>query len=67
MDASLPTRKPCRTDGGDEWEFVAPSLTRMTENAPLRRHDLREVFHRLRFIVRGGLQGRLMPHDLRPW
>jgi len=51
----------------DEWAFVAPYLTLMTEAAPQRRHDLREVFNGLRFIVRSGLQWRMMPHDLPPW
>ena len=66
MDTS--PRKPYPTDVSDEeWEFVAPYLTLMSEAAPQRRHDLREVFNGLRFIVRGGLQWRLMPHDLPPW
>lgn len=61
-------RKPYATDVSDEeWAFVAPYLTLMTPDAPQRRHDLREVFNGLRFIVRGGLQWRLMPHDLPPW
>ena len=68
MDTQTPTRKPYPTDVSDEeWEFVAPDLTLMTEGAPQRRHALREVFNGLRFIVRGGLQWRLMPHDLPPW
>jgi transposase len=67
MDTQTPTRKPYPTDVSDEeWEFVAPYLTLMTEGAPQRRHALREVFNGLRFIVRGGLQWRLMPHDLPP-
>lgn len=61
-------RKPYTSDVSDEeWAFVAPYLTLMTPQAPQRRHDLREVFNGLRFIVRGGLQWRLMPHDLPPW
>ncbi len=61
-------RKPYVSDVSDEeWAFVAPYLTLMTAEAPQRQHDLREVFNGLRFIVRGGLQWRLMPHDLPPW
>jgi transposase len=68
METPTPTRKPYPTDVSDEeWEFVAPYLTLLSEDAPQRRHDLREVFNGLRFIVRGGLQWRLMPHDLPPW
>src|SRR5437588_3862598 len=51
----------------DEWSFVAPYLTLMTEEAPQREHDLREVFNGLRWIVRTGAQWRMMPHDLPPW
>ena len=61
-------RKAYVSDVSDEeWAFVAPYLTLMAPEAPQRRHDLREVFNGLRFIVRGGLQWRLMPHDLPPW
>jgi transposase len=61
-------RQPYPSDvSDDEWAFVAPDLTLMTEEAPQRVHDLREVFNGLRFIARGGLQWRLMPHDLPPW
>jgi transposase len=51
----------------DEWAFVAPYLTLMTEEAPQREHPLREVFNGLRWIVRTGAQWRMMPHDLPPW
>jgi transposase len=51
----------------DEWNFVAPYLTLMTEDAPQREHSLREVFNGLRWIVRTGAQWPMMPHDLPPW
>ena len=51
----------------DEWAFVAPYLTLMTEEAPQREHPLREVFNGLRWLVRTGAQWRMMPHDLPPW
>ena len=51
----------------DEWAFVAPYLTLMTEDAPQRKHSLREVFNGLRWIVRSGAQWRMMPKDLPPW
>ena len=62
------TRKPYPTDvSDDEWAFVAPYLTLMTEDAPQRDHSLREVFNGLRWMVRAGSSWRLMPHDLPPW
>lgn len=51
----------------DEWAFVAPYLTLMTEETPQRRHSLREVFNGLRWIIRAGAPWRLMPNDLPPW
>jgi transposase len=61
-------RKPYPSDVSDEeWAFVAPYLTLMTEDAPQREHALREVFNGLRYIVRGGIPWRMMPHDLPPW
>ncbi len=62
------SRKPYPSDvSDDEWAFVAPYLTLMTEDAPQRTHSLREVFNALRWIVRSGAPWRLMPNDLPPW
>jgi len=61
-------RKPYPSDvSDDEWAFVAPYLTLMTEEAPQRQHSLREVFNGLRYIVHTGMQWRMMPNDLPPW
>src|SRR5947209_4446288 len=61
-------RKPYPTDvSGEEWDFVAPYLTLMTEDAPQRGHDLREVFNGMRYVVRAGEAWRMMPNDLPPW
>jgi transposase len=51
----------------DEWAFVAPYLTLMKEDAYQRTYLLREVFNGLRYIVRTGVQWRMMPNDLPPW
>jgi transposase len=62
------SRKPYPSDvSDDEWAFVAPYLTLMTEAAPQREHSLREVFNGLRWIVRAGATWRMMPHDLPAW
>jgi transposase len=62
------TRKAYLSDvNDDEWAFVAPYLTLMTEDAPQREHSLREVFNGLRYIVRTGMQWRMMANDLPPW
>ena len=49
----------------DEWEFVAPYLTLMNEEAPQREYSLREVFNGLRWLVRTGASWRMMPQDKR--
>jgi transposase len=51
----------------EEWAFVAPYLTLMTEDAPQRTYALREVFNGLRWIIRAGAPWRLLPNDLPPW
>jgi len=61
-------RKPYPSDvSDDEWAFVAPYLTLMSEDAPQRVHRLREVFNGLRWIIRAGAAWRMMPNDLPPW
>ncbi len=62
------TRKAYPSDvSDDEWAFVAPYLTLMTEDAPQREHALREVFNGVRYIARTGSQWRMLPNDLPPW
>lgn len=61
-------RKPYPSDvSDDEWTFVAPYLTLMTEDAPQRTHPLRDIFNGLRWIARAGAPWRMMPNDLPPW
>ena len=64
----MQTRKPYPSDVSDEeWAFVAPYLTLMTEEAPQRNWPLREVFNGLRYVVRTGCGWRYLPNDLPPW
>lgn len=64
----MESRKPYPSDvSDDEWAFVAPYLTLMSETAPQRTHALRRVFNGLRYIVKTGMQWRFLPHDLPPW
>ena len=61
-------RTPYPSDVTDEeWAFVVPYLTLMTEGAPQRTHDLRDVFNAMRWVVRAGSPWRYLPHDLPPW
>jgi transposase len=61
-------RKPHPSDvTDDEWAFVAPYLTLMSEEAPQRMHERRDVFNALSWIARAGAPWRMMPNDLPPW
>ena len=51
----------------EEWAFCAPYLTLMKEDAPQRQHELRAIYHGLRWFVRAGCPWRMLPHDLPPW
>jgi transposase len=68
MESQVLPRKAYPTDvSDDEWAFAAPYLTLMSEDAPQRHHDLREVFNALRWIVHTGAPWRYLPGDLPPW
>jgi transposase len=68
MESQVLSRKPYPTDvSDDEWAFVAPYLALVREDAPQRRHDLREVFNALRWLVHTGAPWRYLPGDLPPW
>src|SRR3954467_15351623 len=61
------TRKPYPSDVSDaEWEFLAPYLALMREDAPQREYPLRGVFDALRYVVKTGCQWDMLPHDFPP-
>jgi len=62
------TRPSYPSDVSDaEWEFLAPYLTLMSENAPQREYPLRELIDAMRYVVKTGCQWRFLPHDFPPW
>src|SRR5258708_1210091 len=68
MHTTSPSRKPYPTDvSDDEWAFVAPYLTLLSEDALQRCYPLREVFNALRWLVRAGAPWRLLPTNFPPW
>jgi len=61
-------RRPYPSDISDEeWAFVAPYLSLLPQTASQRRHELREVFNALRYIVRAGAPWRMLPVHFPPW
>ena len=52
-------KKPYPSDlNNGEWQFVAPYLTLMRQDAPQREHSLRELFNALRWLARAGAPWR---------
>lgn len=68
VDWGMSTRLPYPSDvSDDEWEFVAPYLTLLSEDVGQRKYALREVFDVLRYLVRTGAHWRRLPHDFPRW
>lgn len=64
----MKSRKVYPTDVTDEeWEFVAPYLTLMKEDAPQRMYALRDVFDAVRWMAKAACPWRLLPGDFPPW
>ena len=62
------TRQSYPSDVPDaEWAFLVPYLTLLREDAGQRRHDLRDLFDALRYVIKTGCQWRYLPHDFPPW
>ncbi len=51
----------------EEWEFCAPYLELMAEDAPQRKYTSRALFNALRWFLRAGCPWRMLPNDLPPW
>jgi transposase len=51
----------------EEWAFVAPYLSLLPQTATQRRHEWREVFNALRWMVRSGAPWRMLPVHFPPW
>jgi transposase len=76
LPAAGAAERPAARSGGrrypsdvsdDEWAFGAPYLTLLPLEAGQRRHDLREVFDAVRYLVRTGAPWRSLPTDFPPW
>src|SRR5271170_2187911 len=62
------TRTSYPSDVSDEeWEFCAPYLCLMKEEAPQREYTMRGLFNGVRYMVRAGCPWRMIPNDLPPW
>ena len=61
-------RKPYPTDVSDEeWGSAVAYLTLMSEGAPQRRYELREMFNELRWMAPAAASWRMLPTNFPPW
>jgi putative transposase len=50
-----------------QWAHLAPLLPAVRSGGRPRAHPLREVIDALRYVLRGGIAWRALPHDYPPW
>jgi transposase len=63
-----PKRAAYPSDVSDaEWALTAPLLPTPKPRGQERIHELREIINAIRYVLRGGIAWRAMPHDLPPW
>jgi transposase len=63
-----PSRRPYPSDLSDaEWEVIEPLLPTSKERGQQRIHPRREILNAIRYVLRGGIAWRAVPHDLPPW
>jgi putative transposase len=50
-----------------QWARLEPLLPSVRPGGRPRAHPLREVIDALRYVLRGGIAWRALPHDYPPW
>jgi putative transposase len=61
-------RKPYPTDLSDaEWNYIQPHMPAPKGRGRPRIHDLREILNAVFYVLKGGCQWRLLPHDFPRW
>ena len=50
-----------------QWARLAPLLPAVLPGGRPRAHALREIVDALRYVLRGGIAWRALPHDYPPW
>jgi transposase len=51
----------------EEWEIIAGLFTKSEKRGKKSKHELRSIINGCFYVLRGGIQWRMMPHDLPPW
>lgn len=50
-----------------QWVLLEPRLPAVLPGGRPRAHPLREIIDALRYVLRGGIAWRALPHDYPPW
>ena len=61
-------RAPYPSDVTDaEWTILQPLIPAPKPGGRPARHDRREIVNAIRYVVRGGIAWRALPHEYPPW
>lgn len=50
-----------------EWVVLAPLIPAVKPGGRPARHDRREIVDAIRYVLRGGIAWRSLPHEYPPW
>ncbi len=50
-----------------KWKLVQPLIPKPKPGGRLQSVDRREIRNAIFYLVRGGIQWRMLPHDFPPW
>lgn len=50
-----------------EWAVLAPLIPAAKPGGRPARHDRREIVNAIRYVLRGGIAWRSLPHEYPPW
>src|SRR5215213_9333006 len=50
-----------------QWRLLEPMLPVGKPGGRPRKHDLRDIMDAIRYVLRGGIAWRALPHEYPPW
>ena len=50
-----------------QWAYLEPLLPQARPGGRPRAHPLREIINAIRYVLRGGIAWRALPHEYPPW
>ena len=50
-----------------QWRLLEPMLPSCKPGGRPRKHDLRDIMDAIRYVPRGGIAWRALPHEYPPW